>query len=154
MASASSCAASAIRYGRMPEAEKKKLVAGLLAGEKSQLNPGSSDLKTLAKNVNSAYLKNLNMTKKKARSILTGKTSCTPVLSTPHSRSLLMELLFRVSVRVVACKDPLHKKKTAFLFLFKTLTPTDLLMFTICQSETSVGASEMTKLRQSPLKIP
>lgn len=63
----------------MPEAEKKKLVAGLIAGEKSQLSPGASDLKTLAKHVNSAYLKNLNMTKKKARSILTGKTNCTPV---------------------------------------------------------------------------
>ncbi|XP_053481093.1 peroxisome proliferator-activated receptor delta b [Ictalurus furcatus] len=68
----------AIRYGRMPEAEKKKLVAGLIAGEKSLLSPGASDLKTLAKHVNSAYLKNLNMTKKKARSILTGKTNCTP----------------------------------------------------------------------------
>ncbi|XP_035238750.1 peroxisome proliferator-activated receptor delta b [Anguilla anguilla] len=69
----------AIRYGRMPEAEKRKLVAGLLAGEKGGQSPGRSDLKTLAKRVNSAYLKNLNMTKKKARSILTGKTStCTP----------------------------------------------------------------------------
>lgn len=74
-----SCNSTAIRYGRMPEAEKKKLVAGRLAGEKSLLSPGGSDLKTLAKQVNSAYLKNLNMTKKKARSILTGKTNCTPV---------------------------------------------------------------------------
>ncbi|CAM4716834.1 hypothetical protein PO909_018397 [Leuciscus waleckii] len=66
----------AIRYGRMPEAEKKKLVAGLLAGENLKSSSGA-DLKTLAKHVNTAYLKNLNMTKKKARSILTGKTSCT-----------------------------------------------------------------------------
>lgn len=64
----------AIRYGRMPEAEKKKLVAGLLAEDHHK--PGGSDLKTLAKQVYTAYLKNLNMTKKKARSILTGKTSC------------------------------------------------------------------------------
>lgn len=69
---------SAIRYGRMPEAEKKKLVAGLLAGENLKSSSGA-DLKTLAKHVNTAYLKNLNMTKKKARSILTGKTSCTAV---------------------------------------------------------------------------
>ncbi|KAK7145993.1 hypothetical protein R3I93_013652 [Phoxinus phoxinus] len=68
----------AIRYGRMPEAEKKKLVAGLLAGENLKSSSGA-DLKTLAKHVNTAYLKNLNMTKKKARSILTGKTSCTAV---------------------------------------------------------------------------
>lgn len=66
----------AIRYGRMPEAEKKKLVAGLLAEDQDTQNPGASDLKALAKQVNTAYLKNLNMTKKKARSILTGKTSC------------------------------------------------------------------------------
>ncbi|XP_071393283.1 peroxisome proliferator-activated receptor delta isoform X1 [Centroberyx affinis] len=69
----------AIRYGRMPEAEKRKLVAGLLAGEIGQLtNPNGPDLKSLAKRVNNAYLKNLNMTKKKARSILTGKTSSSP----------------------------------------------------------------------------
>uniref|UniRef100_A0A3B4EIZ6 Peroxisome proliferator-activated receptor delta b n=1 Tax=Pygocentrus nattereri TaxID=42514 RepID=A0A3B4EIZ6_PYGNA len=69
----------AIRYGRMPEAEKRKLVAGLLAGETtSSQTSGSSNLKTLAKRVNTAYLKNLNMTKKKARSILTGRTTSSP----------------------------------------------------------------------------
>ncbi|XP_029011842.1 peroxisome proliferator-activated receptor delta b isoform X2 [Betta splendens] len=67
----------AIRYGRMPEAERKKLVAGLLAEEQKLGKPGGSDLKTLAKQVNTAYLKNLSMTKKRARSILMGKTSST-----------------------------------------------------------------------------
>ncbi|XP_010891645.1 peroxisome proliferator-activated receptor delta b [Esox lucius] len=67
----------AIRYGRMPEAEKKKLVAGLLSEDMDPRHTGGSDLKTLAKQVYQAYLKNLIMTKKKARSILTGKTSCT-----------------------------------------------------------------------------
>lgn len=71
-------ASSAIRYGRMPEAERKKLVAGLLA-EENVGKPGCSDLKSLAKQVNSAYLKNLSMTKKRARSILAGKTSSTSV---------------------------------------------------------------------------
>ncbi|KAA0711749.1 Peroxisome proliferator-activated receptor delta [Triplophysa tibetana] len=65
----------AIRYGRMPEAEKRKLVAGL---SKSCQNSAGSDLKSLAKRVNNAYLKNLNMTKKKARNILTGKTDSSP----------------------------------------------------------------------------
>uniref|UniRef100_A0A3P8ZXT7 NR LBD domain-containing protein n=1 Tax=Esox lucius TaxID=8010 RepID=A0A3P8ZXT7_ESOLU len=68
---------TAIRYGRMPEAEKKKLVAGLLSEDMDPRHTGGSDLKTLAKQVYQAYLKNLIMTKKKARSILTGKTSCT-----------------------------------------------------------------------------
>ncbi|KAF7654275.1 hypothetical protein LDENG_00071640 [Lucifuga dentata] len=67
----------AIRYGRMPEAERKKLVAGLLAEELNVSKPGGSDLNSLAKHVNTAYLKNLSMTKKRARSILTGKTTST-----------------------------------------------------------------------------
>lgn len=76
------CVCSAIRYGRMPEAERKKLVAGLLAEELNVSKPGGSDLKTLAKQVNTAYLKNLSMTKKRARSILTGKTSSSSVCFT------------------------------------------------------------------------
>lgn len=65
----------------MPEAERKKLVAGILAEEQDVSKPGGSDLKTLAKQVNTAYLKNLSMTKKRARSILMGKTSSTSVCS-------------------------------------------------------------------------
>ncbi|XP_061661205.1 peroxisome proliferator-activated receptor delta b isoform X2 [Syngnathoides biaculeatus] len=75
----------AIRYGRMPEAERKKLVAGLLAEELHIAKPGGSDLKTLAKQVNTAYLKNLSMTKKRARSILMGKTSSTSMLQEASS---------------------------------------------------------------------
>lgn len=76
------CVFLAIRYGRMPEAERKKLVAGLLAEELNVGKPGGSDLKTLAKQVYTAYLKNLSMTKKRARSILMGKTASTSVSST------------------------------------------------------------------------
>uniref|UniRef100_A0A3Q0QVN5 Peroxisome proliferator-activated receptor delta b n=1 Tax=Amphilophus citrinellus TaxID=61819 RepID=A0A3Q0QVN5_AMPCI len=56
-------------------------MAGLLAEELNLSKPGGSDLKTLAKQVNTAYLKNLSMTKKRARSILSGKTSSTSVCS-------------------------------------------------------------------------
>ena len=74
----------------MPEAEKRKLVAGLLAGEEGGGNsPAGSDLKTVAKRVNDAYLKNLNMTKKKARGILTGKTSSNPVQFVQNVNTLL-----------------------------------------------------------------
>ncbi|ELW69505.1 Peroxisome proliferator-activated receptor delta [Tupaia chinensis] len=68
---------NAIRFGRMPEAEKRKLVAGLTASEGSQHNPQVADLKAFSKHIYHAYLKNFNMTKKKARSILTGKASHT-----------------------------------------------------------------------------
>lgn len=66
---------AAIRFGRMPEAEKRKLVAGLAASEGCQHNPQLADLKAFSKHIYNAYLKNFNMTKKKARSILTGKSS-------------------------------------------------------------------------------
>lgn len=59
----------------MPEAEKRKLVAGLTASEGCQQNPQLADLKAFSKHIYNAYLKNFNMTKKKARSILTGKSS-------------------------------------------------------------------------------
>ncbi|XP_037698502.1 peroxisome proliferator-activated receptor delta isoform X1 [Choloepus didactylus] len=68
---------NAIRFGRMPEAEKRKLVAGLTASEGSRHNPQVADLKAFSKHIYSAYLKNFNMTKKKARGILTGKASHT-----------------------------------------------------------------------------
>lgn len=63
----------------MPEAEKRKLVAGLTASEGNQHNPQVADLKAFSKHIYNAYLKNFNMTKKKARGILTGKASHTAV---------------------------------------------------------------------------
>uniref|UniRef100_A0A8C5WZM6 Peroxisome proliferator activated receptor delta n=1 Tax=Malurus cyaneus samueli TaxID=2593467 RepID=A0A8C5WZM6_9PASS len=69
---------TAIRFGRMPEAEKRKLVAGLTASEIGCQNPQVADLKAFSKHIYNAYLKNFNMTKKKARGILTGKASSTP----------------------------------------------------------------------------
>nr|XP_005988478.1 PREDICTED: peroxisome proliferator-activated receptor delta [Latimeria chalumnae] len=69
---------NAIRFGRMPEAEKKKLVARLRASDTNGQNPQVADLKALAKLMYEAYLKNFNMTKKKARGILTGKNGTNP----------------------------------------------------------------------------
>ncbi|KAG7283849.1 hypothetical protein CRUP_034036 [Coryphaenoides rupestris] len=67
----------AIRYGRMPEAEKKKLVAGLQAEEQNHRNPKGGRPQDVGQTGQHSLLKNLNMTKKKARSILTGKTNST-----------------------------------------------------------------------------
>ncbi|EHB07275.1 Peroxisome proliferator-activated receptor delta [Heterocephalus glaber] len=75
-----------IRFGRMPEAEKRKLVAGLTAREEQQHSPQLADLRAFSKHIYNAYLKNFNMTKKKARSILTGKSSHTAVSALPGSR--------------------------------------------------------------------
>lgn len=80
----------AIRFGRMPEAEKRKLVAGLTASEIGCQNPQVADLKAFSKHIYNAYLKNFNMTKKKARGILTGKASSTPVSSLPGQVGVAM----------------------------------------------------------------
>lgn len=58
-------------------------MAGLTASEISCQNPQVADLKAFSKHIYNAYLKNFNMTKKKARGILTGKASSTPVSSLP-----------------------------------------------------------------------
>ncbi|XP_072497956.1 peroxisome proliferator-activated receptor delta isoform X3 [Notamacropus eugenii] len=79
---------NAIRFGRMPEAEKRKLVEGLTASEVSRQNPQGADLKAFSKHIYNAYLKNFNMTKKKARGILTGKASSTPCTTVETVREI------------------------------------------------------------------
>lgn len=68
----------AIRFGRMPQSEKLKLKAEMVTVDKEVVDPRVADQKTLARQIYEAYLKNFNMNKAKARSILSGKTS-TPV---------------------------------------------------------------------------
>lgn len=66
---------TAIRFGRMPQSEKLKLKAEMVTGEREVADPQIADQKTLARQIYEAYLKNFNMNKAKARTILTGKTS-------------------------------------------------------------------------------
>lgn len=70
---------SAIRFGRMPRSEKAKLKAEILTGESYIEDSEMADLKSLAKRIHDAYLKNFNMNKVKARVILAGKTNNNPV---------------------------------------------------------------------------
>lgn len=74
---------TAIRFGRMPQSEKLRLKAEILTGEREVEDPQLADQKTLAKQIYEAYMKNFNMNKCKARTILTGKTS-TPVREFSH----------------------------------------------------------------------
>uniref|UniRef100_A0A8C7R5M5 Peroxisome proliferator-activated receptor alpha n=2 Tax=Oncorhynchus mykiss TaxID=8022 RepID=A0A8C7R5M5_ONCMY len=69
---------NAIRFGRMPQSEKLKLKAEILTGDREVEDPQQADQKTLARHIYEAYLKNFNMNKAKARTILTGKTSTPP----------------------------------------------------------------------------
>ena len=68
------CSSVAIRFGRMPQAEKEKLLAEI-SSDIDQLNPESADLRALAKHLYDSYIKSFPLTKAKARAILTGKTT-------------------------------------------------------------------------------
>ncbi|XP_032819208.1 peroxisome proliferator-activated receptor delta isoform X2 [Petromyzon marinus] len=72
---------SAIRFGRMPAAEKERLKAELGAtpagGERS---PHDTTLLGLAHLVYAAYLRNFTLTKEKARAVLTGRSVHSPVV--------------------------------------------------------------------------
>ncbi|XP_077449864.1 peroxisome proliferator-activated receptor alpha a [Stigmatopora argus] len=71
---------NAIRFGRMPQAEKMKLKAESKTEteKKKEVNPTLSDHKVLIGRIHKAYMKNFNMNKAKARLILTGKASEPP----------------------------------------------------------------------------
>ncbi|XP_061815802.1 peroxisome proliferator-activated receptor alpha-like [Nerophis lumbriciformis] len=70
---------NAIRFGRMPQAEKMKLKAeSKMVEKKKEASPLLSDHKILIGRIHEAYMKNFNMNKAKARLILTGKTSKPP----------------------------------------------------------------------------
>ncbi|KAM8890703.1 peroxisome proliferator-activated receptor alpha b isoform 2-T30 [Spinachia spinachia] len=69
---------NAIRFGRMPQSEKLKLKAEMVTGDREVGDPQVADQKTLARQIYEAYLKNFNMNKAKARTVLTGKTTTPP----------------------------------------------------------------------------
>uniref|UniRef100_A0A8C6V5M4 Peroxisome proliferator-activated receptor alpha n=1 Tax=Neogobius melanostomus TaxID=47308 RepID=A0A8C6V5M4_9GOBI len=69
---------NAIRFGRIPQAEKLKLKGVCKVTEREEpLQPGH---KVLITRICRAYMKNFNMNKTKARLILTGKTSQQPFI--------------------------------------------------------------------------
>ncbi|XP_072309335.1 peroxisome proliferator-activated receptor alpha a isoform X2 [Eucyclogobius newberryi] len=69
---------NAIRFGRMPQAEKLKLKA--VCKVKARERPLPSDHRVLITHIHRAYMKNFSMNKAKARLILTGKTSQPPFI--------------------------------------------------------------------------
>ncbi|CAL1591881.1 unnamed protein product [Knipowitschia caucasica] len=69
---------NAIRFGRMPQSEKLKLKAEMGTMDREVEDPQLADQKSLARQIYEAYVRNFNMNKAKARTILTGKTSSPP----------------------------------------------------------------------------
>lgn len=71
----------AIRFGRMPQAEKEKLLAEF-SSDMEHMHPEAADLRALARHLYEAYLKYFPLTKAKARAILSGKTGDSAVSRT------------------------------------------------------------------------
>ncbi|KAM8931131.1 peroxisome proliferator-activated receptor gamma [Pelodytes ibericus] len=80
---------NAIRFGRMPQAEKEKLLAEI-SSDIDQLNPESADQRVLAKHLYDSYLKSFPLTKTKARAILTGRTTDKSPVVIHDMNSLMM----------------------------------------------------------------
>ncbi|XP_072238004.1 peroxisome proliferator-activated receptor gamma isoform X1 [Leuresthes tenuis] len=64
---------NAIRFGRMPQAEKEKLLAEF-SSDMEHMHPEAADLRALARHLYEAYQKHFPLTKAKARAILSGKS--------------------------------------------------------------------------------
>ncbi|XP_068125536.1 peroxisome proliferator-activated receptor delta-like [Hyperolius riggenbachi] len=68
---------NAIRFGRMPEAEKRRLIQ-TSAKDAGKSENQESDLLALSQQIHSSYMNTFTMTKKRARDILTGRSSISP----------------------------------------------------------------------------
>ncbi|CAL8380202.1 unnamed protein product [Boreogadus saida] len=64
---------NAIRFGRMPQAEKEKLLAEF-SSDLDHVHPEAADLRALSRLLYDSYIKHFPLTKAKARAILSGKT--------------------------------------------------------------------------------
>ncbi|KAL2299630.1 hypothetical protein Nmel_012474 [Mimus melanotis] len=110
---------NAIRFGRMPQAEKEKLLAEI-SSDIEQLNPECADLRALAKHLYDSYIKSFPLTKAKARAILTGKTT---------DKSGFMTREFLKSLRKPFCDFMEPKFEFAVKFNALELDDSDLAIF-------------------------
>uniref|UniRef100_A0A3B4WY96 Peroxisome proliferator-activated receptor gamma n=1 Tax=Seriola lalandi dorsalis TaxID=1841481 RepID=A0A3B4WY96_SERLL len=124
----------AIRFGRMPQAEKEKLLAEF-SSDMEHMHPEAADLRALSRHLYEAYLKYFPLTKAKARAILSGKTGDNAVSSTPfviHDMKSLME-----GEQFINCSGQ---------------GPTDaveLRFFHSCQSRSAEAVREVTEFAKS-----
>lgn len=116
----------AIRFGRMPQAEKEKLLAEF-SSDMEHLHPEAADLRALSRHLYEAYLKYFPLTKAKARAILSGKTgdnavgnpAFTHVCRTSYGRHMPKTRLdFPLVITADSERDLYrHTDRRSFLFL-------------------------------------
>uniref|UniRef100_A0A3Q3ACA3 Peroxisome proliferator-activated receptor gamma n=1 Tax=Kryptolebias marmoratus TaxID=37003 RepID=A0A3Q3ACA3_KRYMA len=125
---------NAIRFGRMPQAEKEKLLAEF-SSDMEHLHPEAADLRALARHLYEAYLKYFPLTKAKARAILSGKTG-EKVPFVIHDMKSLMEGEQFINCRQIPSLD--HQQQVSTLRFFHS-----------CQSRSAEAVREVTEFAKS-----
>ncbi|XP_030277047.1 peroxisome proliferator-activated receptor gamma isoform X2 [Sparus aurata] len=149
---------NAIRFGRMPQAEKEKLLAEF-SSDMEHMHPEAADLRALSRHLYEAYLKYFPLTKAKARAILSGKTGDNAPFVI-HDMKSLME-----GEQFINCKqlpNQEHQPQTsaltfghggvtgAYLGLEHSgMDAVELRFFQSCQSRSAEAVREVTEFAKS-----
>uniref|UniRef100_A0A4W4FZR0 Peroxisome proliferator-activated receptor gamma n=1 Tax=Electrophorus electricus TaxID=8005 RepID=A0A4W4FZR0_ELEEL len=136
---------NAIRFGRMPQAEKEKLLAEFSA-DMDHMHPEAADLRSLAKHLYESYLKNFPLTKAKARAILSGKTNDNAPFVIHDMKSLLEGQQF-----INCCHLPHQgqQRESTGATLTELQREVELRFFHSCQSRSAEAVSEVTEFAKS-----
>uniref|UniRef100_A0A669DGH6 Peroxisome proliferator-activated receptor gamma n=2 Tax=Oreochromis TaxID=8139 RepID=A0A669DGH6_ORENI len=126
---------NAIRFGRMPQAEKEKLLAEF-SSDMEHMHPEAADLRALARHLYEAYLKYFPLTKAKARAILSGKTGDN-VPFVIHDMKSLMEGEQFINCKMTGFGG--HGEADAV----------ELRFFQSCQSRSAEAVREVTEFAKS-----
>ncbi|XP_054473757.1 peroxisome proliferator-activated receptor gamma isoform X2 [Anoplopoma fimbria] len=161
---------NAIRFGRMPQAEKEKLLAEF-SSDVVHMHPEAADLRALARHLYEAYLKYFPLTKVKARAILSGKTGDN-VPFVIHDMKSLMEGEQFINCKQVPIQEQQQQSSAltaglggfigshqgseyGFLGMGTSISgpaPSDALelrFFQSCQSRSAEGVREVTEFAKS-----
>uniref|UniRef100_A0A665UJW8 Peroxisome proliferator activated receptor gamma n=1 Tax=Echeneis naucrates TaxID=173247 RepID=A0A665UJW8_ECHNA len=156
---------NAIRFGRMPQAEKEKLLAEF-SSDMEHMHPEAADLRALARHLYEAYLKYFPLTKAKARAILSGKTGDNSPFVI-HDMKSLMEGEQFINCKQIPIQE--HQPQTSLLSAGQGVHmgseygvlgmtgvseqgPTDaveLRFFQSCQSRSAEAVREVTEFAKS-----
>uniref|UniRef100_A0A3Q3WAZ4 Peroxisome proliferator-activated receptor gamma n=1 Tax=Mola mola TaxID=94237 RepID=A0A3Q3WAZ4_MOLML len=127
---------NAIRFGRMPQAEKEKLLAEF-SSDREHMHPEAADLRALSRHLYEAYLKYFPLTKAKARAILSGKNGDKAPFVI-HDLKSLMEGEQFISCRQMPTQEHQH-----------FLDAVELRFFNSCQSRSAEAVREVTEFAKS-----
>ncbi|XP_023655489.1 peroxisome proliferator-activated receptor gamma isoform X2 [Paramormyrops kingsleyae] len=134
---------NAIRFGRMPQAEKEKLLAEF-SSDMDHMHPESADLRALAKHLYESYIKYFPLTKAKARAILSGKTGGNAPFVIHDMKSLTEGEQF------INCRQmPMMGARTDYGPVNGPTDEVELRFFHSCQFRSAEAVREVTEFAKS-----